>query len=179
MENNTSALTKLGRGWMNIERFILIAASLLCAGIVAVGVFTRYVLHVDFYGQEELITLIATWLYWIGGTYASYENSHIQADVLSTMLKNPKVLFILKIITFVISIVVCAVLTMWSFKYSMDAFRINSITSGLKIPMVTSQIALFVGFTLMLIHTLINLIKILKGGVKAVEEEVKARKEAE
>ena len=54
-----------------IEEYILVITSFVAACIVAIGVFTRYVLGIDFFGQEEIITLIAMWLYWIGGVYGS------------------------------------------------------------------------------------------------------------
>ena len=42
-----------------IEEYILVITSFVAACIVAIGVFTRYVLGIDFFGQEEIITLIA------------------------------------------------------------------------------------------------------------------------
>lgn len=177
MENNSSIPVKLGHGWIHVERIILMATSLLCVGIVAIGVFTRYIFHVDFYGQEELITLFATWLYWIGGAYASYDNSHIQADILNTMVKRPKVLFILNIINLAVTIVVLVIFSKWSFDYTIQCIAINSVTTGLKIPMVTSQCALFVGFLLMFIHTIINFVIYLRKGVGAVAEQIAAREE--
>ena len=42
-----------------LQKAILIITNGACACIVAVGVIMRYVLHKDFCGQEEVITVIA------------------------------------------------------------------------------------------------------------------------
>ncbi|WP_317854550.1 TRAP transporter small permease [Chakrabartyella piscis] len=81
------------KGWKLLlmgERSILVITSGLATFLVAVGVFMRYVLTKDFFGQEEVVTVVAMWLYWIGGVYGSYEDSHIKADICTDLIKNPK-----------------------------------------------------------------------------------------
>jgi len=144
---------------LSIEKFILVTTSLLAAGIVAVGVFTRYILGIDFFGQEEIITVIAMWLYWIGGIYGSYEDSHIQADLLSSYVKNKKFLKIQRILVLLITIIVLAVFSYWSFDYIKWSIGSNAKSVGLKIPLIISQIPLCVGFTMMLGYTVYHFIR--------------------
>ena len=59
---------------------IMIGSSIILTIMIGVSVYIRYVLHDSFRGNEELITLFAMWLYWIGAAYGSYEDTHITAS---------------------------------------------------------------------------------------------------
>ena len=144
-----------------IEEYILVITSFVAACIVAIGVFTRYVLGIDFFGQEEIITLIAMWLYWIGGVYGSYEGSHIKGDILKTYVKNEKVLKGLNAFVYIVSIVISAVFTVWSFGYLMRNIAQWPTSTGLKIPLVICQVPLLIGFGMMTLYELYHLIKLL------------------
>ena len=154
--------TLVWKAFAKTERFILIVTSLLAAGCVFVGVIMRYVLHKDFFGQEEVVTVIAMWLYWIGGVYGSYEHSHIGADILSTLLPNKDVVHILDIVCNVLSIVVLVFFTLWSLDYVQWAIDQGAKSMGLKIPLIFSQLPLFVGFFMMLLYEIYQLIRLFK-----------------
>ena len=70
------------RALLNVQSVVMVITTILAAGIVFVGVFMRYVLKSNFFGQEEILCVIAMWLYWVGGIYGSYEDSHIRGDML-------------------------------------------------------------------------------------------------
>ena len=144
-----------------IEEYILVITSFVAACIVAIGVFTRYVLGIDFFGQEEIITLIAMWLYWIGGVYGSYEGSHIKGDILNTYVKNEKVLKGLNAFVYIVSIVISAVFTVWSYGYLMRNIAQWPVSTGLKIPLVICQVPLLIGLGMMTLYELYHLIKLL------------------
>lgn len=149
--------TGVWRFFLHAERAILVATSFAAAMIVFVGVIMRYIFHVDFFGQEEVVTVVAMWLYWIGGVYGSYEHSHIGADILSTLLKNEKVKHILDIICIVVSIAVLAVFSVWSIDYAKWSIEQGATSMGLKIPLIFSQITLAIGFILMTLYEIYHL----------------------
>ena len=68
------------RALLKVEVAVLIITSVLAAAFVFAGVFLRYVLKSNFFGQEEILTVVAMWLYWMGGIYGTYENSHRPED---------------------------------------------------------------------------------------------------
>lgn len=146
---------------ISIEEYILVITSFVAACIVAIGVFTRYVLGIDFFGQEEIITLIAMWLYWIGGVYGSYEGSHIKGDILNTYIKNEKILKGINAFVYIVSIAISAVFTVWSYGYLMRNIAQWPVSTGLKIPLVICQVPLLIGFAMMTLYELYHLVKLL------------------
>jgi len=155
---------------VTLQKAILIITNGACALIVAVGVFMRYILHKDFFGQEEIITVIAMWLYWIGGVYSSYRDDHISADVVSTMLKNYKIKKILRIFVLVVSLVILVIFCKWSVDYVSWSIQEWARSMGLKIPLIYGQGALCVGFFGMTFYTVIQLILELTGNGKVRRE---------
>lgn len=140
------------------QKVILITANMSAALVVAIGVFTRYVLKIDFFGQEEIVTVIAMWLYFIGGVRGSFEDSHIQADVVSTLVKDPKIKKGIAVFVKAVSVAVLVVLSKWSIDYAMWSFESHALSTGLKIPLILSQGALMVGFIFMAIYTIYHLL---------------------
>lgn len=163
--------TGFWKGLLHVERFILVTTSVLAFGLVGVGVFTRYVLGIDFFGQEEVITVVAMWLYWIGGVYGSYEDSHIKADILTTFIPNPRIVRMIQAMVMVISIAVTAVFLKWSMDYVAWSLETGGKTVGLKIPLILSQLPLTIGFAMMLFYSVYHLIRILKTREETGEEK--------
>lgn len=54
----------------SITRVVLIAAVLVCAGVVATTVFTRYVLGFSFNGVDEIASYAFLWVIWMGVSLA-------------------------------------------------------------------------------------------------------------
>ena len=57
---------KMVEGSLSLENAILIITSILVATIVTIGVIMRYILHINFIGEEEILAVLAMWLYWVG-----------------------------------------------------------------------------------------------------------------
>lgn len=146
---------------LNVETVIMVITTILAAGIVFIGVVLRYVFKSNFFGQEEVLCVVAMWLYWIGGVYGSYEDSHIKGDMLSSLFKSPKAKKIIKLITLGISIVVTIVFAIWGWQYMAFNLKFKAVSTGLKIPLWYSQIPLLIGFILMGLYTLFNFMRVL------------------
>jgi len=147
---------------LKLERFIIILMSWLCVLTIVLTVFFRYVLHADLYGIEEYLIIFAFWLYFIGAAHGAYEKSHIRADIISSFLKNQKLLKFFSILKLSISTLTCFVLTIWGFKYLLWGLQRGARSPGWKIPMVIPQSSIFIGFLLMCIYYFIHLIKAIK-----------------
>ena len=149
---------------LSFQKLILIITSLVIAVVVSIGVIMRYVFEVNFFGQEELLTLFALWLYWVGGIYGSYEQSQIGADIVISLTKSWKAKKAIQIIIFVISMIVCGFFIAWGIDYTAWSLENNAVSPGLKIPLITSKITMLVGFVFIFLYTLYNLLLTLTRG---------------
>jgi TRAP-type C4-dicarboxylate transport system permease small subunit len=144
------------------QRFIMIITSVLAVTLVFVGVIMRYVLKKDFYGAEEIITVVAMWLYYIAGVYATYKKDHIKADIMHTFVSNKRALAIIDIMVGIITSIVLACFAVWGVQFTLWGLQRGALTPALKIPLTVSQIPLTIGFFLMFFYTVCDTIKQLK-----------------
>ena len=66
---------------------ITVSCSLLLSLIISAAAFTRYIIGGDLYGFEEWVRLLAFWLYFMGGAYGAYNDTHVSADVIDSYMK--------------------------------------------------------------------------------------------
>jgi len=153
--------SKIFKGLLNVQSVIMVITTILAAGIVFLGVILRYIFKSNFFGQEEVLCVVAMWLYWVGGIYGSYENSHIKGDMLSSMFKSAKAKKIIELITLGISIIVTVVFIAWGCEYMAFNLKFMAVSTGLKIPLWYSQIPLLIGFIFMGLYTVFNFVRVL------------------
>jgi TRAP-type C4-dicarboxylate transport system permease small subunit len=160
--------------------WIVVFTSLALAILISVAAFTRYVLHGDLYGYEEWVKLLAFWLYFMGGAYGAYNNTHVSADVIDAYLPAGKLhqtaVFIRQIMTSVLSFIFVYfgyyffmfgllgplpkdVLTVgWNgtnLTFNLiDLWKVKAIarTTVWQIPLWTSYAAIFIGLIFMFIY---------------------------
>ena len=161
----------LWRVLVGLERFILVAASISAVLAVFLSVLMRYVFETDLYGVEEIIIILAMWLYFIGGAYGSYKDCHITADVLSVYVKSPKAQRALKIFVAAVAVFCCVVLVKWSLTYLAFTLKINAKSISLRIPMVVSQLPICLCFFLSLIYSIYHLINAILGRTPILIDE--------
>lgn len=149
----------LFKALLKIQNFLVAFTSGMVIIFVVTSVFMRYILKMDFTGSEELITIVAMWLYYIGGAKASMNEKHIRADILGPIIKTPKKRAIQGIVVDAISAGVISIFTWWGIQYVIWNFQKGVVSVALEIPLTVSQVALVVGFIFMLFFTLHNLMK--------------------
>lgn len=134
------------------------AIMIICgAGVTALLCFEtliRYFFRLPLYSYEEVATIFCVWLYFIGASYAFSNKASIQADMASLFLKE-RGQKINALLVSLISAVISIVLALWSFDFMKWAFAKGAITTGLKIPMVISQLSICVGYTLMALYSVL------------------------
>ena len=141
-----------------IQRAFLGISCFAIVVLITVAIFLRYVLKTDLYGLEEIEMTLAMWIYFIGAVYGSYEGTHITADIMSTVIKNEKALWILRIFIAVISLAIGIFFCMWAFQYWELVLRIGGRTPGLKIPLPLQRFPLVIGFILMTIYNVYHVV---------------------
>ena len=145
-----------------IMRVILIVTSILLVIIIGISVYMRYVMDSVFFGSDELLALLAIWLYWVGGAYGSYEHSHISADMTGLFIKNEKVLNIVRTVVKGVTVVITGVFAYWSiFEYFVNNITSSAVTTALRIPYWCSRSALTVGLVLMFLYSVYHFVRAL------------------
>lgn len=151
-----------------LMRWLLMISGVLLIVVITISVFMRYVLKSALFGSEEILALLAIWLYWIGGAYGSYEDSHISADMTGMMIRNERVREIYRMVIRGVTALIAGVFAYWAvFHYGAQIIAAGTRTTGLRIPLVTSRIALTVSFCLMFLYSVYHFVRAvcpLKGG---------------
>ena len=155
-------IRKIGVGiWhtlLLVQRFFLIVASLSLVLGLCLEIIFRYEVKVSLFGIEEPIVFIAFWLYFIGAAYGTYERSHIKGEVVEMFLKTPRTLAIAKAITSFLCVAVSILLSVWGYQYFIWGIVHVSRSSAMHLPMVFAQSSIFIGFILISLYFIAELI---------------------
>ncbi len=162
---------------LGIKRLILIISSLIMALTFCLVVVMRYIFEADLFAYEEWILVIAFWMYFIGGAVGSYENSHIKADFLLTVLKTARAKWVLVNVTLTLEFIICSILCYWAFlmiQEELVAYPEWQRTSALQIPFIVPRLSIFIGLMFMAFYTLLHLYSGLRSGPSEewVNEEI-------
>lgn len=165
-----------GKLWCVTDKIVSTLTSLAGVALTLVifaVVIARYIFKQDIFGSEEIILLLAWWLYFMGCIGASQEDSQIKADMVDVFVSNQFVIDLTKGIAKALEAAVfffCTYLTYLMLKVN---FVKMPVTTGLKIPYVVSQIPIFIGFIGMAlfavywaIYFIVKAVDSKKGGVE-------------
>ena len=136
----------LWKAFLKIERFVMVLCSVAIVLTIVTNVVCRYVLHVTFDGYDEIVIILALWLYYVGGLYGNYEDCQIKADVLSVMVRRESVLKLFDIIQKILTLVISIILALWAIEYFQFCLKMGGKTAILHIPMMVSRFALVFGY---------------------------------
>lgn len=148
----------LWKGFLKIERFVMVLCSIAIVLTIVTNVVCRYILHITFNGYDEIVIILALWLYYVGGLYGSYEDCQIKADVLSIMVSKESTLRLFGIIQKLITLIISIVLAVWSIEYLEFCLKIGGSTAILHIPMLVSRFALVFGYVMPVIYNVYHAI---------------------
>lgn len=147
--------------WKNllkIQRFIMVTSIVMVLIVFAVVVLARYIFHFNVIGYDEIVLVGACWMYFIGGSYAMSEESHIRADILNLFLSPQKTL-VLKIFTTSIQVICGVILVYLSFDMLSFDFQSKPTTIDWGIPLYLPRLSILVGFILMTFYSLVYLMR--------------------
>ena len=159
-----------------VANWILVITGISVCALIFVGAFMRYVLHMDFYGSEELILIAGFWMYFIGGAMAAKHDTQIKAEMLGMFIKNPKALVIANIIKNFINLVMTLVASVWSVQYVMWNLTMNVKSNVFRFPVVYAVLPiaiLFIAWSVYSLRDLINEIKLIKSTDGVAKKEAK------
>ena len=160
MMSTTWVVTLSNGMWIALRRLLRLILILLFS-IVTLGMFfeiwLRYLLKLPLMGIEEVAALAAFWLYFIGGAYASYERSHVKAELIHLFLSR-RALAVVQVMTSLLATSLGCLLSIWGFHYVIWAIAKNPASPIFRMPMVYVQSSIFVGFVLISFYSFIELI---------------------
>ncbi len=145
-----------------MERFYKYGLTLLITSVAVlefIQVMLRYVFQHPMMGLEEVLLYPTLWLYFLGSVNASREDTQIKANVLDVFLKTKKSVMIVKFISDVFSIIVCARLTWWAWDYFRYALRVWKDSPTLYIPTFYAECSMFIGLAAMAVYIVHHMIK--------------------
>lgn len=163
---NYFEMLRASKGWKavnstakHIEAFIVFAVMMM----VFTNTVARYVFNLNFSWIEELLTIGAMWMYFIGGVIGAEEESHIYGDLISGNLKSRKAKKWLTVFVNLLNTVIAGFFAYLAIVYCIQQTKFHVTTPYLRWPKGTSQYAVgfgMVGMTLYwLFHTLRYLFK--------------------
>jgi len=141
-----------------IERTIMFVTSIIIVVLVMIQVILRYIFKQPIMGVEEMATMLGFWMYFMGAANGSRERSHIKADLLNVIVKNPKKLVYVKAGVTLFTLIMIAIMTNWTWNYVAWSLKTFERSPSLRIPMIYSQMALFISAVLMLLYTIVEFV---------------------
>lgn len=147
-------------GFLNkFQKTVMTITSVLIVGMICYAVVARYVFGSDFYGSEELIQMLAFWLYFMGAAQGSREKSQISADILTCYITSEKWCRIAHLIKDFLTTAICILVTVWAVKFVAWGFVMMPKSPVFRLPMLIPHFAIGLGFVLMSMYHLIYLIQ--------------------
>jgi len=149
---------KIWNGLIHLQKIFMVVAGCVITVLVFVEVLLRYIFGSPLFGVEELICLIAMWLYFIGASYGAYERSHIKAELIHMWFKSPRSYALIRSLSSLITFVLSIIMISWTYPYFIWGITKGETSQALLLPMVLSQSAIFVSAILMSFYFFIELI---------------------
>ena len=143
---------------LRVQRIVMFITSLCVLSLMAAAAFMRYFLEMDFFGMEDLVLIVAFWMYFMGGAYASYEKSHISAEVVSAYIKNEHVKRVLKLMTAFITTAMSWIFSYWGYLLLLWGLESGRRTVMLHIHILVPQSAIILGFFLMTLYATVHFV---------------------
>lgn len=145
-------------GLLYFQKGFIIFAGCIVTILIFIEVMLRYVFGSPLFGVEEMVTLIAMWLYFLGASYGAYERSHIKAELVHLWFKEPKSLARVNSFSSLITVALSLIMVSWSYPYFVWGIQKGETSQALLLPMVISQSAVFFGAIFMSIYFIAELV---------------------
>lgn len=147
--------TRIWKGLIRLQKIIMVFTGITTTLIVSMAMILRAVFDVDLVGYEEILVMVAFWLYMIGSAYGSCEKSQITADILDIYLKEGKTKSIANLIKSGLTVALGLLFNYWAFQFAAWALVMNVRTPVWRLPAVIGQGSIFIGLTFMTFYNIV------------------------
>ncbi|WP_338469168.1 TRAP transporter small permease subunit [Roseobacter fucihabitans] len=153
-------VSRLVSRMITVKSWFAVIACLIMAVTFFFVVIFRYLFDADLFAYEEWLLIICFWLYFMGSAIGTFEGSHVNADLLSYVINDPKKAHIRAILVTAIELIVTLALVYWAVLMLID--EISSYprwrtTIALRIPFFVPRLAILVGFGFMAFYSALHL----------------------
>jgi len=155
-----------------VKGALVCVASLIMAFTFLCVVILRYGFQADLFAYEEWLLIICFWLYFLASALGTYENSHVNADLLSYLTDNARLNWLRAVAICVIELLVSLAVVYWAvlmISEEIGTYPNWQSTIALKIPFLVPRLGVLVGFLLMSFYSALRLYVLLKLGPVAIE----------
>ncbi len=142
----------------NLERWALLVFYTMLVVTMAVEVIRRELFAYSSIWGEEVVRYAFIYLAWIGAAAAVRDRAHIRIDVLYHYVP-PRIKALLYIFGDLAMAVIAVFAVYWSFETVAVAYKFQSVSHGLRVPMVWFLMAVPTGFALMLFRLAQSLVR--------------------
>ncbi|WP_367569213.1 TRAP transporter small permease [Lacrimispora sp.] len=139
-----------------VEEYVASSLLIMTSLLVFVQVILRYFANYSISWSEEIALMMIVWFIFLGSSIAVREKAHVNMDALPNILP-PKGKLLLEMVSLIISVVFCGLITMAGVNMVIGAYDIGSASTSLKIPLYIPYASVPVGLLLMMIRYLIQL----------------------
>lgn len=143
---------------IRVQQAILVGLSLWFVMLVVAEVVLRYFLKMPLMFVEELCVYSILWLYLLGAGYGTYDRSHIKGELIQMLFKSSRVIGGFKVGVTVICLGLSSLMSVWGYQSFMWDLHAHAETQMLFLPLAYARLSIPVGFALMTIYFLAELI---------------------
>lgn len=170
MEKILNGLNKVSNALYAVQKVVILIGVVLMVGINGAQVFCRYVLHSSLAWSEQVSVLLFFYLIMLGANLSVKSDSETRIDALQ--FKDVKKNVVLRLITDIVSIVAVVVFFVSSIALLKHAGSFPQYLSSIHLDYFYIYLGLPVGFGLILLDKVINVLKklcVLSGKMTAEE----------
>ncbi len=135
--------------------FVSVASLIMAATFLCVVVL-RYGFEADLFAYEEWLLIICFWLYFMASALGTYENSHVNADLMDYLTDDERLRWLRALFVCIVELVVTLAAVYWAVLVLRDeiaSYPYWQATIALKIPFIVPRFALLLGFGLMAFYS--------------------------
>ena len=149
----------VGRRFIALQKWILIVAFSFLVLVVFTQVVLRYVFQHPIFGTDELASMIAVWVYFIGAAHATYTRTHIEGGFLASIFKRQSVVDTIRLVVLIFTLIVCFIFIFMAYEWCRWTVENNVTTTSLFFPTIWGEVAMLIGAILMTVYFTIETVE--------------------
>ncbi len=147
---------------LRLQRILLVICGAALTLLVAVQVFTRYVMGISLFGIEELASFVAVYLYFLGASHGAWERGHISASLVELLLPRGRARQALSALAGLITLVLAGWMSLWAWQYLAYTLGRGSMSLETGLPMAWVHAIMPIGLSLMTLYFGVELLERLR-----------------
>ncbi len=159
MKSLVKALDKINKVWMMIAGSAMNITLLVILALFAVLIIMRQFFHIQFFGQEEIVTTLSVWIYWIGCAFGTFDDIHVSGDLIKTLMKTRRQKAIQRVYTFTLNTIISGYFLYLAINWLKFQKMLNPMTDALRFPKMWMYASCGVGLVFTTIYFFMHLCK--------------------